>query len=120
MIWFWVIHTIISYAPIPKFDLNMAVNFPGWTLLPGISKHDSFVLSASSTSWTPLADVVVGFSKSVICVRISKIDDKTVDRCMLLKQILSRSLNCVGYCRSLFGVFNDLHMFRCRDVQATL
>lgn len=28
---------IIAYAPKPKFDLSIAINFVGWTLLPGIS-----------------------------------------------------------------------------------
>jgi hypothetical protein len=42
-------HTIISYAPKPKFDLSMAVNLAGWTLLPGIS-IDTSVCSDSVCS----------------------------------------------------------------------
>ena len=37
----------------PKLDLNMAVNFAGFTLLPGIARHDSVF---SDISWILMAD----------------------------------------------------------------
>jgi hypothetical protein len=37
----------------PKLDLNMAVNFTGFTLLPGIARHDSVF---SDISWILIAD----------------------------------------------------------------
>jgi hypothetical protein len=59
----------------PKLDRNMAVNFAGWTLLPGISIYDS---ESSGTSWTAgaaLAGEVLGASSAGIIVDMDTGDE---------------------------------------------
>jgi hypothetical protein len=56
----------------PKLDRNIAVNFAGWTLFPGISIYDS---ESSGTSWTAGVASMLGASSAGIIVDMDTGDE---------------------------------------------
>lgn len=95
---FRVFHTIISYAPKPKLDLSMAVNFAGWMLLPSICRH----VSVNSSVFWVLDGASAGAAEGASSVGI--IQWTITTKCRYKYWVLQEPVQAVG--RNALSTFN--------------